>query len=545
MTNLYSIVKEQFPEFTKSDYPAFLEFVQAYYKWLEIQSAGSIDKLTKIDSTDTVVFIETTYEDSAVDISQFVGQIIYGESNEARAIVKRVTGTAGDEYYSLYISYITKDDVFTNSEIISVLVDGIDGSNPIKARLLSSNSSVSVPSLFVEYFRRQLDTLGLFNNIVPVNIRYLTNIKEIYAAKGSEQALTFLLETIYGSEAVIRYPSENLLKPSDGRWRQLKHIDVEVIYGSPNLNDKLIYIIDNDARIPLNIEYSVALPDITELARVRLYYYDTYALLVGQLIQYIDNDISVCVSRVINTVNSVDIIDGGSGWQLGQLIKFPGSARDTYARVSKIDTSGAIINIEFAEYGFDHTNNQTIDVYPNISNLEEEKATLTLKTGTIAKQIGRWGGNYGLVSNQETRLQDSKYYQQFSYDVETKSNPAQYLQSLFGIHPAGSKLYTTQILAESIQFSPNITSSYPYRHISYLDIINVSDSDISFTLTKELQDTLVITDTIAFNLINNSIVLDSISVVDGSTATVSTSVYDSEIYFSEDYVYTEKQLDLT
>ena len=90
MTNLYSIVREQFPEFIQSEYYAFLEFVQAYYKWLEIQSDGDISDIGKIDTTDNVIFIEQWFDGDEIDLSQFLHQVVYGTSNEAKAIVKHV-----------------------------------------------------------------------------------------------------------------------------------------------------------------------------------------------------------------------------------------------------------------------------------------------------------------------------------------------------------------------------------------------------------------------------------------------------------------------
>ena len=48
MASLHSIISGQIPEFVKSNYPVFVEFVRAYYKWLEQQNTSFGDS-TEID----------------------------------------------------------------------------------------------------------------------------------------------------------------------------------------------------------------------------------------------------------------------------------------------------------------------------------------------------------------------------------------------------------------------------------------------------------------------------------------------------------------
>ena len=45
------IIPKQVPEFLRAEYPAFVEFMQLYYEWLEQQQIGSIESLVDIDKT--------------------------------------------------------------------------------------------------------------------------------------------------------------------------------------------------------------------------------------------------------------------------------------------------------------------------------------------------------------------------------------------------------------------------------------------------------------------------------------------------------------
>ena len=42
-TDLASVVSRQLPEFIREDYPTFVAFVEAYYKWLKTQQVDFVD----------------------------------------------------------------------------------------------------------------------------------------------------------------------------------------------------------------------------------------------------------------------------------------------------------------------------------------------------------------------------------------------------------------------------------------------------------------------------------------------------------------------
>jgi hypothetical protein len=75
------------------------------------------------------------------------------------------------------------------------------------------------PEQFIQYFSAQYDVLGFGAKSVVggesgyiYNSRYLKNMKEFYTSKGAETALIFTLKNIYQTDAIVRYPSENILR---------------------------------------------------------------------------------------------------------------------------------------------------------------------------------------------------------------------------------------------------------------------------------------------------------------------------------------------
>lgn len=527
MTTLYSIVKEQFPEFVRSDYPAFVEFVQAYYKWLEIQSAGKIEDIVDIDTSIYVVGIETYV--TPITLSDYAQAIIVGQTSGARAIVKNtIAGTP----HNLYVEYLTADEKFTQGEIIT-----IEGT-AIQSRI---SGIASTASTFVSNFKQQLDVYGLFDNAAPYNIRYLKNIKEIYASKGSEQALVFMLQTVHGiADTIIRYPSENILRASDGKWTQLRHFTVRRFQGpAPATPPSEVYIQVGNNSERVVVDHCEFLSDTD----VRIYFDQPLILAVGQVVYIPSGSTIECAARIIENVTDVEIVDGGSEWQLGQLLTFAGTSKDTIARVSDTDTAtGRIKHIQILEYGWTHTVDQTITVRPSATSGAETEATLTLTTGVIGKMPGRWADASGQISNQEIRLEDNKYYQQFSYDIESTTNPAVYTSLAKTIHPAGMALFTTYILERTIAITPSILTTYPYKTVGVFDIVVVDDSTVQFVFTKnDLESIAYAVDQISLTLAKY-LPEDTVSVVSEDTASsvVTGVTYDSEEYFEVPVLVTDR-----
>ena len=89
-----------------------------------------------------------------------------------------------------------------------------------------------------------------------------------------------------------------------------------------------------------------------------------------------------------------------------------------------------------------------------IAHADVAKASFTL--GTTAVQEGRYSGIESLISEDLIRIQDSYYYQQFSYEIQTNSGRNSYLNELKKtIHPAGfnvfSKVIQTSFVSAAIE----------------------------------------------------------------------------------------------
>ena len=88
---------------------------------------------------------------------------------------------------------------------------------------------------FYEYFKREI--LSLFpKNILSDKAITYKRIKDLYRSKGSEESFKLLFRILYNEDIDFYYPSQDILRASDGRWIQEQSIRLtKPILGDPTL----------------------------------------------------------------------------------------------------------------------------------------------------------------------------------------------------------------------------------------------------------------------------------------------------------------------
>jgi hypothetical protein len=230
----------------------------------------------------------------------------------------------------------------------------------IKVDLFSIKDIDLVDDKFLEYYRR--DFAAGIPGLDSINIReFLRHAKEFYASRGSPESFAYLYRVIFNEEISFEYPGDNMLRTSAGLWEQEYFIEANLQFGTYDPLRPVYYEIKKDG-----IRYSL-LPIRHEIVgnTLRLYVrsltqYDPTGILIQQdgagAISYSANHIE-CVS-------AIDIAAGGAAWQIGSLIIIPGSDRDTFARVTRVNRRGSILGIEVISFGMYHNTGQQFIISP-------------------------------------------------------------------------------------------------------------------------------------------------------------------------------------
>jgi hypothetical protein len=363
----------------------------------------------------------------------------------------------------------------------------------------SINDIDEVDVVFIKQFYEEFKRLP---RNIATNERFVAkHIYDLYKTKGSERSIKLLFKIVYGDDINIRYPSESILRASDGRWVQSKFVTIQFDATIPSQ-----LVVPTGARLLFNNSFGSYEIDVTAVefittSKLRVYFKSTSSVNVvaDQEITLIDaNDLSL-VGIVTTEFSKLSIIDGGSGWKRGQTIVVPGTFKDTIARVSLVGAAGSIVELDVIEYGWTHNTNQTLIITGAYS------ATLGFVTSRLTTTRGYYESDAGQISNSEVKLQDNEFYQQYSYVIDTNVGIETFKDIIGIVHPAGTRYFSQLIKTANIDVSSYITGQYAQSAgTMYLqDVADTDDSNIKF-ITGNLADTPVIVETITNKTLSTS-----------------------------------------
>ena len=236
---LSHLIKSQVPDFVLEDHPQFLDFVKLYYQFLEsaeltlkdvqdpnhLQLDSAVDNINFFSLDGTNQFSDDRedrilLEDSSIgDFTN--GETITGETSGASTtvLVEDV-----DANLRLFVSHQNK---FIEGEIITGQSSGAKATiskyraNPVQniQQLLDYANTDKTIQGFLTRFR------NAFLTSIPEDLhssvdkrKLIKNVKSLYQAKGTKRASEIFFKLLFNEDAEIRYPKENMLRVSDGKW---------------------------------------------------------------------------------------------------------------------------------------------------------------------------------------------------------------------------------------------------------------------------------------------------------------------------------------
>ena len=236
VTKLSPLIEGQAPEFVKGEHPKFLRFLKHYYQYLEsgrITYTGEIEYLRQ--QTNTLEFIlqedgnRVVTESGTGTKGLFVnGETITGATSKATATVLVEDGR------NKYL-YISSQQKFITGETFTGGTSGAEGviseyrANPVQniQQLLEYANVDNTIYDFLDNMRNQ------FMNAIPETLatgvskrNLIKNIKDLYGAKGTSKGHELFFKAFLGETPEIVYPTEFVMRTSDGDWGQKTTIRV-------------------------------------------------------------------------------------------------------------------------------------------------------------------------------------------------------------------------------------------------------------------------------------------------------------------------------
>src|SRR5210317_142453 len=376
-----NLLNSQVPDFVLEDHPLFLDFVKAYYKFLESAEIT----LTNIGDPD---HLQLDNQTNAINFIQLNGTNINGDDDGDRILLE-------DTSYGDFVNGETITGQ-TSGATATVLVEDVDGGSRlfvthqnkfIEGELIIGSSSAAEATILkyranpVQNIQQLLDYpdpdktiqsfLTKFRNAFLASIpdtldgdinkrKLIKNIKSLYRAKGTKRASEIFFKLLFNETAEIRFPKENILRASDGKWdtqQVLRCLEV----GTSNATNLIGQTI-TQANVPSDgsineataivenvFKYDIAGETVVELILGD----DTVSgtFVAGQNITGTDNtDEDVLVTCSLKgIINTKTINNDGTLYNSGDSIVVSGGGNDAIIQVDQVG-SGSIENV-FVEDG--------------------------------------------------------------------------------------------------------------------------------------------------------------------------------------------------
>lgn len=216
----------------------------------------------------------------------------------------------------------------------------------------------TTPEEFIVYFKEkylkniQFDTAS--NKTLLVK-----NSLDLYRSKGTERSIDLFFKLVYGTNADVRYPAENIFRLSDGIWELPLYL--EVSYSKYNIDYVGKQIIGALTGATGFVERYIRRR--TDRGYVNLLYITNIngAFRNGEVLGININNVPVFDStkraKMIGSVNRVEIIDKGVEFAVGDIVSFSESERGNggLARVTSVGFATGIIDFIFIDGGYGYT----------------------------------------------------------------------------------------------------------------------------------------------------------------------------------------------
>lgn len=293
---------------------------------------------------------------------------------------------------------------------------------------------------------------------------FYQKVVDLYRSKGSEAAVKTFFQLFIDDVVEIYYPWEQVLIPSDGRWVVEDKLRVSMLTGDADLfAGQVIRQVASDAVAKVDKVERRVYSDgvIFELTLVKGTRSGTFE--AGQTISAVGG----LSAEIYKSVSGFNIKNGGSGYVPGDRIRVLGFEGFSFnAFVSFVDPNGAITDIRISNYGAGNTpehvkdanvseifyfknfdlyrysnDSQAVDSTLDITSTNGNGADIDLLFDTVVTTAGEYRGVKGQLS-ESIVIQDSKFYQKYSYEVSTNYSTDIWLDALKRtVHPAGMEVF--------------------------------------------------------------------------------------------------------
>jgi hypothetical protein len=325
----------------------FLLFMKAYYEWMQT---------TKIEIISTVgTFVRGETIISAGGATAIVKEVVAGElivQVDTRTPFNLLETVTGQTSGATATVTVVRDNVIRKTGKI----------------LDYRNIETSIDD-YIGYLKDELfPSIPITFNGDKRNVAL--KFKEFFQSKSNEDSYRFLFKLLYNENVEFYYPGEDVLRVSDGNFEKTQIIRTEAsafgINALGNQFNRDIFLFLNKT---IRGKTSGFLANVVDIKKFFIGSIEvaemTLKLASGTFLANEDiediNDTNLTTS-IYGIIAGITIIDGGSGYEVGDVITTTGDGSEAQARVSSIKESPiTALTVNTVGQGYQLNTNATID----------------------------------------------------------------------------------------------------------------------------------------------------------------------------------------
>ena len=236
---------------------------------------------------------------------------------------------------------------------------------------------------FLESFQKKY-LYGIPFDVIINKRLLLKHVLDAYRSKGSLQCFKLLFRLIYNQDMDVYLPGVDMIKPSDGTFKQIRYLEVTTTSGLADLVGKKIVgstsgttaIVESYITEPVNnniiatLYITNILPKGGDFVKGEKIYDFAYKGTTSQASKIAAGSI------IYGSLNNIEILSPGQGFSIGDIVKI--AKRDPSNNaiiaggingqllVTGTQTSSGTVSFNILEDGFGYTNNALTFLYNNV-----------------------------------------------------------------------------------------------------------------------------------------------------------------------------------
>jgi hypothetical protein len=482
------LIQQQFPEFYRDEGKTFITFVKAYYEWLEnnlqeiiLENDANFNIGDLVEQGEKQGKIITKYGD------RFLVEVYTDEQFKCNRICNDLTLITSSSGGSTYIVVQRR---FNVEHLARRLPEFRNIDKTIEQFIISFKNKYLPDIQFTTASNKQL---------------FIKNSLDFYRAKGTERAVDLFFKLIYGFEARVYTPGDDLFKPSDNEWVNVQYLEIEEAPDNIQFVGQIIYgaktgataFVERLVRIRKNSRYI----SILYLANVDGNFATDETVYTKDLIQNV-------TTRVLGSLTTLEVISSEANFIVGEtVIVSDGAGKSARARVTSVIDKVGTIDFELLQGGWGYTEDALVlssqrmfrlnsviinntdymnlnDPFYQFETIKQDlisvQANTLFSTGTLI--TGYDGANTETFVGKVVARDESLSTMVINYNEETTNTTL--LLTTTELYTSGNVL-STDILSinNNVSATANIIASGISSTITYTGTPAISNGDIIYQIS--------------------------------------------------------------